>query len=152
MSSASAIRLRVESALANKIPSALTPVAKMVRPVVSSGIEPLDAVLRGGFPVGALSEVTGRECSGRTSLAHSFVARVIENGKVAAWIDVSDTFDPASAAAAGIDLRRLLWVLRGKRYFGPGTDPRIHSSGRVLNSCDAKEGRSWRRLRYTSPA
>jgi recombination protein RecA len=113
MPSASAIRIQVESALANKIPSALTPVAKMVRPVVSSGIGPLDTLLRGGFPVGAVSEVTGPECSGRTSLAHSFVARVIGSGKVAAWIDVSDTFDPASAAAAGIDLRRLLWVRCG---------------------------------------
>ena len=113
MPSASAIRVQVESALAHKIPSALTPVAKMVRPVVPSGIEPLDAVLNGGFPVGAVSEVIGPECSGRTSLAHSFVARVIESGKVAAWIDVSDTFDAASAAAAGIDLRRLLWVRCG---------------------------------------
>lgn len=113
MPSASAIRIQVESALANKIPSALTPVAKMVRPVISSGIEPLDSLLRGGFPIGALSEVTGPECSGRTSLAHSFVARVMESGKVAAWIDVSDTFDPASAAAVGVDLRRLLWVRCG---------------------------------------
>ena len=113
MPSASAIRVQVESALAHKIPAALTPVAKMVRPVVPSGIEPLDAVLQGGFPVGAVSEVIGPECSGRTSLAHSFVARVIESGKVAAWIDVSDTFDAASAAAAGIDLRRLLWVRCG---------------------------------------
>jgi recombination protein RecA len=111
--SASAIRIQIESALANKIPSALTPVSKMVRPVISSGIEPLDAVLKGGFPVGAVSEVTGPECSGRTSLAQSFVARVIESGKVAAWIDVSDTFDAASAAAAGIDLKRLLWVRCG---------------------------------------
>jgi recombination protein RecA len=113
MPSASAVRLQVEGALANKIPSALTPVARMVRPVVSSGIETLDAVLNGGFPVGTMSEITGPECSGRTSLAHSFVARVIEGGKVAAWIDVSDTFDAASAAAAGIDLRRLLWVRCG---------------------------------------
>ena len=45
--------------------------------------------------------------------AHSFVARVIESGKVAAWIDVSDTFDAPSAAASGIDLRRLLWVRCG---------------------------------------
>lgn len=82
-------------------------------PVVPSGIESLDAVLRGGFPIGAVSEITGPECSGRTSLAHSFVAQVIAGGKVAAWIDVSDTFDPASAAAAGIDLRRLLWVRCG---------------------------------------
>jgi recombination protein RecA len=113
MPSASAIRFQVESTLANKIPSALTPVVRMVRPVVSSGIEPLDDLLRGGFPVGGVSEITGPECSGRTSLAQSFVARVIESGKVAAWIDVSDTFDPASAAAAGIDLRRLLWVRCG---------------------------------------
>jgi recombination protein RecA len=113
MPSASAIRIQVESVLANKIPSALTPVARMVRPVVSSGIESLDSVLKGGFPLGAVSEVTGPDCSGRTSLAHSFVARVIESGKVAAWIDISDTFDPASAAAAGIDLRRLLWVRCG---------------------------------------
>jgi recombination protein RecA len=113
MPSASAIRIQVESALANKIPSALTPVVKMVRPVVSSGIQPLDTLVKGGFPVGAVSEIIGPDCSGRTSLAHSFVARVIEGGRVAAWIDVSDTFDPASAAAAGIDLRRLLWVRCG---------------------------------------
>jgi recombination protein RecA len=110
---ASAIRVQVESALANKIPSALTPVAKIMRPVIPSGIETLDVMLKGGFPVGAVSEVTGPECSGRTSLAHSFVARVIESGKAAAWIDVSDTFDAASAAAAGIDLQRLLWVRCG---------------------------------------
>jgi hypothetical protein len=33
--------------------------------------------------------------------------------KVCAWIDVSNAFDPASAAAAGIDLERLLWVRCG---------------------------------------
>jgi recombination protein RecA len=110
---ASAIRAKVESSLANKIPSALTPVAKLVRSVVSSGIESLDSVLKGGLPIGAVCEIAGPECCGRTSLAHSFVARVIESGKVAAWIDASDTFDPASAAAVGIDLRRLLWVRCG---------------------------------------
>jgi hypothetical protein len=117
MSSAYAVRLQIESALANKIPCALTPVAKMTRPVVPSGIESLDAVLSGGFLIGAVTEVTGPECPGRTSLAHSFVAGVIESEKVAAWIDVSDTFDPASAAAAGIDLRRLLWVRCGVTNF-----------------------------------
>ena len=113
MPSASAIRIQVESALANKIPSALSPAVKTVRPVVSSGVDSLDSLLNGGFPVGGMSEVTGPECSGRTSLAHSLVARVIESGKVAAWIDVSDTFDAASAAAAGIELGRLLWVRCG---------------------------------------
>jgi recombination protein RecA len=113
MPSASAVRVQVESALADRIPSALSPAVRTVRPVVSSGVESLDSLLKGGFPVGGMSEVTGPECSGRTSLAHSLVARVIESGKVAAWIDVSDTFDAPSAAAAGIELERLLWVRCG---------------------------------------
>jgi recombination protein RecA len=113
MPSAAAIRIQIENSLAYKVPSALTPVVKMVRPVVSSGVESLDSLLRGGFPIGAVSEVTGPECSGKTSLAHSHVAQVIADGKVAAWIDVSDTFDSESAAAAGIDLQRLLWVRCG---------------------------------------
>jgi hypothetical protein len=33
--------------------------------------------------------------------------------KVCAWIDVSNTLHPESAAAAGIDLSRLLWVRCG---------------------------------------
>jgi len=33
---------------------------------------------------------------------------------VCAWIDVTDTLDPASAAAAGVDLERLLWVRCGE--------------------------------------
>jgi hypothetical protein len=34
-------------------------------------------------------------------------------GKVCAWIDVSNTLDPESAAATGVDLSRLLWVRCG---------------------------------------
>jgi RecA/RadA recombinase len=85
----------------------------MVRPTAATGIEALDDVLRGGLPIGALSEVVGPECSGRTSLALSFLARTTQAGKVCAWIDVSNTFDPLSAAAIGVELRRLLWVRCG---------------------------------------
>ncbi|HEV2619053.1 MAG TPA: recombinase RecA [Acidobacteriaceae bacterium] len=79
----------------------------------STGIETLDEVLQGGLPVGAVSELVGPECSGRTSLALSFLARVTQLSKVCAWIDVSNAFDPASAAAIGVDLDRLLWVRCG---------------------------------------
>lgn len=113
MPSASTIRMQVETALARKIPSALTPQPKMVRPVVETGIKPLDELLHGGLPVGAVSELTGRECSGRTSAALSFLARITEANKVCAWVDVSNTFDPASAAAVGVDLNKLLWVRCG---------------------------------------
>jgi RecA/RadA recombinase len=44
----------------------------MIRPVAATGIESLDEVLKGGLPVGAVSELLGPECSGRTSVALSF--------------------------------------------------------------------------------
>jgi recombination protein RecA len=113
MTRAAAIRLQVESALARKIPSALTPPSKMVRPVVETGIASLDTLLQGGIPIGAVSEFIGPECSGRTSVALSFLARITQADKVCAWIDVSNTFDPESAAALGVDLRKLLWVRCG---------------------------------------
>ena len=75
MPTASTIRLQIETALARQIPSALTPQRKMIRPVVETGIEPLDDLLQGGLPIGAVSELTGPECSGRTSVALSFLAR-----------------------------------------------------------------------------
>jgi recombination protein RecA len=73
----------------------------------------LDDVLAGGLPIGAISELVGPECSGRTSAAISFLARTTLAAKVCAWIDVSNAFDPAPAAAAGVDLARLLWVRCG---------------------------------------
>ena len=113
MASASTIRLQIENALAHKIPSALSPIAKTVRPVAPTGVEPLDALLRGGFPIGAVTELVGQDCSGRTSVALSFLAQLTQAGKVCAWIDVSNTLDPVSAAATGVDLERLLWVRCG---------------------------------------
>jgi recombination protein RecA len=113
MTSAYALRLQIESTLAHRIPSALTPAQKMRRPVAATGIGPLDNVLRGGLPIGAISEMVGSECSGRTSVAFSFLAQLTRAEKVCAWIDVSNAFDPVSAAAAGIDLARLLWIRCG---------------------------------------
>ncbi len=113
MALSSAVRLQIESALAQKIPSALTPAARMVRPVAATGIGALDELLNGGLPVGALSELVGPEGSGRTSVALSFLAGMTRAARVCAWIDVSNTLDPASAAATGVDLDRLLWVRCG---------------------------------------
>ena len=110
MPSSAAIRTQIEAALARKIPSALTPAPRVIRPVVSTGIVSLDDVLQGGLPVGAISEFVGPECSGRTTAALSFLAQVTQAGKVCAWIDIGNAFDPASAAAAGVDLARMLWV------------------------------------------
>jgi hypothetical protein len=85
----------------------------MIHPVTSTGIAGLDEMLKGGLPVGAVTELVGPECSGRTSVALSFLAQITKATKVCAWIDVSDALDPVSAAAAGVDLVRLLWVRCG---------------------------------------
>jgi recombination protein RecA len=113
MSSASAIRLQIEAALAARIPSALTPLPRIIRPVSPTGVDEVNELLNGGLPLGAISEFVGPECSGRTALALSLVAQVTGSGSVCAWIDVSDALSPESAAEAGIDLKRLLWVRCG---------------------------------------
>lgn len=113
MASAATIRQQIETSLANRIPAALSPRPHAVRPHASTGIENVDALLEGGLPLGAISELAGPECSGRTTLALSFLARMTNDGRVCAWIDVSDALDPASVAAAGVDLERLLWVRCG---------------------------------------
>lgn len=113
MSTASAIRSQIEAALADRIPSALTPAPRAIRPVTPTGIQAVDELVEGGLPVGAITELVGPECSGRSSLALSFIAGVTQAAKVCAWIDVSNSFHPESAAAAGVDLSRLLWVRCG---------------------------------------
>ena len=64
MSFAAALRSQIEAALADRIPSALTPAAKTIREVMCTGIAAIDAVLDGGLPVGAVTEMIGAECSG----------------------------------------------------------------------------------------
>lgn len=110
MHSAYAIRQQIEATLAKKIPSALTPRPCVIRQITPTGVDDLDDVLSGGLPIGALSELVGPECSGRTSVALSFIARITQLGYVCAWLDVSNAFDPISAAASGVDLARVLWV------------------------------------------
>ena len=141
MSASSAIRLQIESALATRIPAALTPAPRIMRPVASTGIAALDEVLRGGLPVGALTELVGPECSGRTSVALKFVAGLTQAGRVCAWIDVSNTLDPASAAATGVDLKRLLWVRCGTAKPAAQCEPqRFSLPEKYLTPAPAKKG------------
>jgi hypothetical protein len=82
----------------------------MICEVAATGIPAVDALLDGGLPVGAISELAGPECSGRTSLALAFLASRSAAGQVCAWVDAGDAFDPESAAASGVRLKQLLWV------------------------------------------
>jgi hypothetical protein len=119
MSAASALRLQIEDALESRFPSALSPVARTVREVASTGIDEADQLLDGGLPVGAISEIAGPASSGRTSLALAFVAQRTLEDRVCAWVDPSDTFDPESAGANGVNLQQLLWVRCNDVQTGP---------------------------------
>jgi recA bacterial DNA recombination protein len=77
---------------------------------LSSGLAPLDTLIDGGIPRGRISEITGRAGSGKTSIAASFASFATRRGEVAAWLDASGSFDPESMAAAGVELRRMLWA------------------------------------------
>lgn len=110
MSAASELRLKIESDFQHRYPSALTPPARVVRETSPTKIEAIDELLNGGFPVGAITELTGPPSSGRTTIAHSFVAARTNDGNFCAWVDASDTFDPMSAAANGVSLKQLLWI------------------------------------------
>src|SRR5277367_4591621 len=92
MPSAATIRLQIESALAHRVPSALTPAPRLIRPVAATGVRAVDRMLEGGIPVGAVTEISGMECSGRSTLAFSFLAQRTREGKVCAWVDVSNAF------------------------------------------------------------
>src|SRR5436189_3894602 len=70
----------------------------------------LDDRLAGGFPRGQLSEIVGTRSSGRMSLLLQMLAAATTRGELVALVDALDMFDVESAAAAGIDFRRLLWI------------------------------------------
>ncbi len=75
-----------------------------------TGLVEIDRALGGGFPRGRVSEVVGPSCCGRTSLALALLARVTAQGELAVVVDRPDAFDAVSAAHAGVDLERVLWV------------------------------------------
>ena len=121
-----------------------------------SGVSELDEVLGGGFPRGSLVELCGPASSGRTSLAFSLLAQATERQEACAFVDVSDSLDPVSLAAAGVELPRLLWIrcgedqvrdLNASSYFAPANKETHENRG--LNSADKKPMRmhGWRHPR-----
>jgi recombination protein RecA len=110
MPSAQALRIQIEQALERRIPAALSPGPRVACNTVATGVAAVDDLLEGGLPIGAISELTGPECSGRTSLALAFLAKRTQEGHACAWIDTGDVLDPESAAASGVLLNQLLWI------------------------------------------
>ena len=110
MSAVATLRMQIERSLEHRYPAALTPAARTTPDVAATGIHEVDDVMSGGLAVGAISELTGPSCSGRTSLALAFLAQRTAEGSMCAWIDTQDALDPESAAASGVLLNQLLWI------------------------------------------
>src|SRR5258708_2021842 len=98
---------------------------KPARDALPSGIPALD------FPCGAVTEIYGPPSSGRTTLLLSALAQATAREEFCALVDVDDAFDPASAAAAGVALERLLWVRCGgtAEHALKVTDLLVHGGG-----------------------
>ncbi len=62
---------------------------------------------------GEITEIVGALSSGRTSHLVACLRDVVSRCETAALVDTDETFDPAFASQAGVDLRRLLWVRCG---------------------------------------
>ena len=88
-----------------------------------TGLAPLDAIID-GFPRGAISEILGPESSGRTTLLHSLLSAATAKLEICAYVDTDDSFDPVSAAAAGVALSQLVWIRCG------------HNAGHALKAAD----------------
>ena len=113
MAKMGAARAVLESLLrARKLDVTLTSERPWIDPddAAATGVERIDQALGGGLRRGHLSEIVGARSSGRTTVMCAALAAATGRGEVAALIDTCDRFDPASAADAGVDLSRLLWV------------------------------------------
>jgi recombination protein RecA len=90
-----------------------------VRPqpeMLSTGVAAVDAITGGGLPRGCLSEICGSTSSGKTSLLLATMAAATRRDETCVLIDASDSFDPASGAAAGLDFSKFLWIRCGRPW------------------------------------
>jgi hypothetical protein len=124
----STIKNQQSKMLANITPASQLNI-RSAREMVSSGIPAIDA-LTGGLPRGCLTEICGPASSGRTTMLLAALAAATSRGEFCALVDASDALDPQSAAAAGVELDRLLWVRCGEdppQKSQPKTGPISHA-------------------------
>jgi len=122
------MRAALESLLrARKLDVTLTPCDAPLPPerLAPTGDAGLDAALGGGLRRGHVSEIVGASSSGRSTLAARLLAAATARGEATAIVDACDTWDPASAAAEGVALERVLWVR-------PSTSPRVGEQHAVI--------------------
>ncbi|HET7676795.1 MAG TPA: hypothetical protein VFK38_03010, partial [Candidatus Limnocylindrales bacterium] len=87
------------------------PLAPLADDIVSTGFPELDAILgTGGLPRQASATIRGDASSGKTTLALRCVAEAQARGAIAAYLDLTRSFDPLEAVSRGVDLDWLVVV------------------------------------------
>ena len=82
---------------------------KNVEIVCSSGSLSLDNALGvGGFPKGRIIEIVGNESCGKSSVTLINIAECQRSGKVCAYLDVEQAFDPEYAKKLGVNVTNLI--------------------------------------------
>lgn len=70
----------------------------------------LKSLFQNGLQRGAIAEISGERSSGKTSVCLYVLAQATRRGEICAMVDTSGQFHPESAAEAGVDLDRLIWI------------------------------------------
>lgn len=79
---------------------------------IPTGSSELDEILSGGYPEGRLTEISGEEGTGKTTLFTHAVAEAQKKhkDKNVLYIDLEQAFDPTYAEKLGVDPSRLLFI------------------------------------------
>lgn len=154
MTAATELRTRLERVLGHRIPRAFTPIQRSSPERIVTGIASVDT-LTGGIPLGCLTEICGPSSSGRSSILVQIISQFMHRDEICALIDATDFFDPQSAAGAGVELGRLLWVRcrqSGHQVIGSSGEVKKHVASGIRHL--AKNGQSKIKLekaKLTSP-
>lgn len=110
MQTAAILRASIEA----QIPSAFAVYQRPEQKSITTGIAQIDGITA-GVPISALTEICGSDLasSGKTTVMISLLAQATQK-HFCALVDATDSFDPSSAQAAGVNFSRLLWVRCGK--------------------------------------
>lgn len=68
----------------------------------------LNVALRGGFAYGRQVLIYGSKSAGKSTFCLQMIADAQHDGKVCAWIDAENSFDPEWAARLGVDIDKLI--------------------------------------------
>lgn len=125
--------------------------AKAAAETVESGVAEIDRAT-GGLPRGSLTEIFGAPSSGRASLLMSILAEASARQEFCALVDAEDGFDPVSAAAAGVELGRLVWIrcVHNAEHALRAADLLVQGGGFGVVALDLGDTAAARRISLTS--